>query len=298
MLRSLALALLSGHAYGMDLPINPALGVPGYPDCVQTGPITGDVEANARTLRCGRPPRPGGNSRITIGCVGDSITAGAHSSGPNATYPAQLQQMLDKEYPDQYEVTNLGAGGTTMLKDGNEPYWNSSQFTAFAQGQWDIVVVMLGTNDAKDVGNGGPPNWPHDEREYVDSKFGEDYRAMISVAKGLGRAGVLANVFVAVPPPLMQASVYGMNQTVINSVFPTLIPKIALKYLKTTPIDVFTALGGTPDWETTFPKGCTLKDAKTAGCADFCDAQSCDQCHPNDNGYGVLAAAVKAGLRL
>ena len=30
----------------------------------------------------------------------------------------------------------------------------------------------------------------------------------------------------------------------------------------------------------------------------WCDAQSCDQCHPNDNGYAHLASALYKGLAL
>ena len=54
--------------------------------------------------------------------MGDSITAGAHSSGNAMTYPSQLQAMLD---PAKYAVTNLGACGSTMQKNavswGNRP---------------------------------------------------------------------------------------------------------------------------------------------------------------------------------
>ena len=52
-----------------------------------------------------------------------------------------------------------------------------------------------------------------------------------------------------------------------------------------TAIDIFTGMGGS-NWETpAFPKSCTLDTAKTyKPCAWWCDAQSCDQCHPNNNG--------------
>ena len=36
---------------------------------------------------------------IKIGTIGDSITAGVHSTGGNHTYPGQLQLMLDAKYP-------------------------------------------------------------------------------------------------------------------------------------------------------------------------------------------------------
>ena len=50
-------------------------------------------------------------------------------------------------------------------------------------------------------------------------------------------------------------------------------------------IDVFTGMGGSPDWATKFPASCTLATAKTyPPCAWWCDSQSCDECHPNNNG--------------
>ena len=66
------------------------------------------------------------------------------------------------------------------------------------------------------------------------------------------------------------------------------------------PIDMFSAFGGVPDWRARFPAGgCTLDTAKTwKPCAWWCDAQSCDQCHPNNNGYTHFASAVYAGLGL
>ena len=47
----LIISLALGHA---DYPINPALGVPGYPDCVQTNPGFNmvDTRVNEATLSC------------------------------------------------------------------------------------------------------------------------------------------------------------------------------------------------------------------------------------------------------
>ena len=96
-------------------PLNKVLGVHGYPDCVP-GPegVSDDVERNQMTMRCAQ--KKGAATALAVACVGDSITAGAHSSGPTMTYPAQLQAMLD---PAAYTVTNLGACGSTMQKHGD-----------------------------------------------------------------------------------------------------------------------------------------------------------------------------------
>ena len=73
----------------------------------------------------------------------DSITAGAHSSGPTMTYPAQMQAMLD---PTKYAVTNLGACGSTMQKGADSPNWDRPQFQTLIQNKWDKIVIMLGTS--------------------------------------------------------------------------------------------------------------------------------------------------------
>ena len=58
-------------------------------------------------------------------------------------------------------------------------------------------------------------------------------------------------------------------------------------------------MGGSPDWASKFPQKCSLATAKTyKPCAWWCDAQSCDQCHPNNNGYTEMATLMKAGLGL
>jgi len=141
------------------LPVNPELGVPGFPDCHQPvkSALRGEmsVDEAAHTLVC---QQKGSDDAIKIACVGDSITAGVHSSGPQYTYPSQLQDLLG----DEYAVTNLGACGSTMLKKANSPYWERPQYQTLVNNTWDIVVIMLGTNDAKDPGDGGPNNWLHD----------------------------------------------------------------------------------------------------------------------------------------
>ena len=35
------------------------------------------------------------------------------------------------------------------------------QYKALTAAKWDIIIIMLGTNDAKDAGSHGPHNWPH-----------------------------------------------------------------------------------------------------------------------------------------
>ena len=109
------LAAATAHDDGM--PINPALGVPGFPDCTRLNPtIDMTVGEAAMDLSCAQ--KAGRAGTIKVGCIGDSITAGVHSSGGNHTYPGQLQIMLDQSYPGKYSVTNLGACGSTVSSLG------------------------------------------------------------------------------------------------------------------------------------------------------------------------------------
>ena len=62
----------------------------------------------------------------------------------------------------------------------------------------------------------------------------------------------------AIPPPLRAAGAYGMNQTVINDVFPKLLPLIVKDSggHAQGPIDIYGAMGGDPNWRKDFPPSC------------------------------------------
>merc|ERR1719222_898304 len=98
-----------------------------------------------------------------------------------------------------------------------------------------------------------------------------------------------------VPPPLMVDKAYGMNQTVINTVFPTLVPDIASANHLRGAIDIFNLFGGSDQQD--FPEGgCTLQTLDKAKCGFYCSASqkwTCDQCHPDDAGYEAMAEKVK-----
>ena len=91
--------------------------------------------------------------------------------------------------------------------------------------------IMLGTNDAKDPGDHGPNNWLHncggpDHTTLDGCSYASDYHDMIEVVKGLGTTPTGPKIFTAIPPPLMAQYSIGANQTVINSVYPKLVPMI------------------------------------------------------------------------
>lgn len=297
----ITMSVITAHDLGSNV-INPMLGVGGFPDCVRIHPeLELSEEEAALDLRCYQKDAP--EDAIRIGTIGDSITAGVHSTGGNHTYPGQLQIMLDTKYGSgKYSVTNLGACGSTLLKVSNSPYWQRPQYKTLTSNKWDIIVIMLGTNDAKDPGDHGPNNWLHncggpDHTKLDGCTYADDYKSMIEVVKGLGTKPDGPTIFAMIPPPLMQLYSIGANQTVINSVYPKLIPLIQQANKVKGPIDVYTGMGGVPDWEKKFPPKCVL-NSTWPPCAWWCDEQSCDQCHPNNDGYTHMAKVVMKGLGL
>ena len=297
-------------SHGNNLPINPELGVPGYPSCIRLHPeLNLNVEDSAKDLFCSQTDsKQASEDTIKIGCIGDSITAGVHSSGGVHPYPQQLQILLDESHGNgSYSVTNLGACGSTMLKKSDSPYWTRSQFATLTNYTWDIITIMLGTNDAKDPGDKGPNNWLHncggeDHTTLEGCSFASDYHDMIELVKTLGTTpGVPPKIYVMIPPPLMEQYSIGANQTVINNVFPNLIPLIekANSDVVVKTIDVYQGMGGETNWrqDKKWPASCVL-NSSWAPCGWWCDSQSCDQCHPNDHGYTHLAHIVKDGLGL
>jgi acyl-CoA thioesterase I len=119
-----------------------------------------------------------------IACVGDSITAGSGLASPQTeSWPARLGELLG---PD-YEVKNCGVSGSTLLKNGNKPYWKVSAFAAATQFQPDIVIIALGGNDSKSV------NWDSHQGE-----FAADANALIDHFASLPSA---PKIYIALPTP-------------------------------------------------------------------------------------------------
>ena len=81
-----------------------------------------------------------------VACVGASITEGAFiQDKKHDSFPGQLQGLLGSSY----QVDNWGVGGCTMIKKGDSPYWNTSQYKQALQSNPDVVFIDLGGNDSK-----------------------------------------------------------------------------------------------------------------------------------------------------
>ena len=194
--------------------------------------------------------------------------------------PAQLQSLLG----GAYDVRNFGVGGTTMLKRADNPYWNTGAYNQSLAFLPDVVVLMMGTNDAK-RGNWGPGG------RDLAAQFPGDYAAMLASFAALPSK---PKIHIMVPPPLYYDGCYGMNQTVINSVFPLEVPAIArANGLTAPPIDLFTlfqggcpVVGGTPGHP---------NNATDVYC-DWVGSGGRDGCHPDNTGYGKVAQTVQAAL--
>jgi lysophospholipase L1-like esterase len=128
--------------------------------------------------------KPEHQGTIRIACVGDSITQGIHTMNMRLdAYPSQLQRMLGKDWI----VGNFGVSGHTLLNKGDQPYQKTRTFTDALHFNPDLVVIMLGTNDAKDK------NWQ------FKSEFIADYKSLIEEFKALPSH---PRIFICRPPPL------------------------------------------------------------------------------------------------
>jgi lysophospholipase L1-like esterase len=132
-----------------------------------------------------------GGARGRVLLLGDSITAGA-VSGPSsrllsgANGPGYASRLADALGP-RVLVKNVGAGGTTSTS-----WLGQIESPEGASVSGDLVVVLLGTNDAL-----WPPGHPPTER----ARFAANLRA---IASGLGRGfGV---VMLLTPPPAPAAN--------------------------------------------------------------------------------------------
>ena len=140
------------------------------------------IEADVITEKAyGYAKRIANGETIVVACVGDSVTQGTGAS-PAATYsyPAQLQKLLGQGF----KVVNCGKASAYVMnvdseynvKKGTPNLWypNTAEYTKYMNSSAEIVIVMLGTNDARSM------TAPAAEADFVSS-----YKALIADLKTL-----------------------------------------------------------------------------------------------------------------
>ena len=155
------------------------------------------------------------DSKIRVACVGDSITGGTQ-------YPADLWMLLGSA---NYTVGNFGVGGSTASLDSWNPYINNSAFQDSKEFKPNIVIIMLGTNDANPLirrGNGSFVN------DYV--KLVTEFQELSSKPK----------IFIVKPPPIFSNGTTPSAEYFKNNVIPQ-IEQVA-NQTNLPIIDVYSAL--------------------------------------------------------
>ena len=157
---------------------------------------------------------------IRVACIGDSITE-------LSTYPTDLQELLGATY----YVREFGVAGTTVLFDTYNPYINQHRFQAAKEFQPDIVVILLGTNDARE-----------DNYQFI-ANFTFDYKQIVTEMQALESK---PRILLVKPPPLFENNLSLSNENLLEGVIPG-IEQVADE-LGLTLIDAYTPLDGHPEY--------------------------------------------------
>ncbi|HUK84725.1 MAG TPA: GDSL-type esterase/lipase family protein [Candidatus Acidoferrum sp.] len=131
---------------------------------------------------------------VRVACVGDSIT---QASG----YPAKLQLLLGTDY----FVGNFGVSGSTVSLNSTRPYMNQTAFQKAENFKPNVVVIMLGTNDART-----------DLSQY-NKTFEATYDQLVSSFQNLESN---PQIFVVDSPPIFTNNPDYNNTYLVNNVIP------------------------------------------------------------------------------
>ncbi len=157
-------------------------------------------------------------SRVAL--VGDSITA-------ITSYPSSLQTMLG----DGSVVGNFGVSGTTVNLASIQPYLFENASKEARAFNATVVVILLGTNDAR-----------LDVYPYID-RFSDDYRRIIGKFENLTSK---PQIYLVIPPPVYQNNINISDTDLTVGVIPK-IEAIA-KETGLPIIDCYTPLLNHPDY--------------------------------------------------
>ncbi len=167
------------------------------------------------------PPQRVKPGRKRVACVGDSITYGCFIAGqPWNSYPRQLGRLLGKEYC----VGNFGYTNRTAINTGDFPYTSEKLYERSLEFMPDIVLIMLGTNDTKEI------NWDPEKYKKDMGKLINSYRSLgthpevylllplpVFSLTGKVRWGIRSNVLEKELIPACRQVAEENNATIINT---------------------------------------------------------------------------------
>jgi lysophospholipase L1-like esterase len=157
---------------------------------------------------------------IRVACIGDSITE-------LSTYPTDLQELLGCNY----YVREFGVTGSTVLIDTYNPYIDQPRFQAAKTFLPDVVVVLLGTNDAR-----------VDNYRSI-ANFTADYKQIINQMQELETN---PRILLVKPPPIFENDLFLRNDNLVEGIIPG-IEQVANE-LGLTLVDAYTPLVDHPEY--------------------------------------------------
>ena len=159
---------------------------------------------------------------IRVACVGDSLTQ-------STEYPYDLWNLLGNQ---SYSLRNFGAGSTTVSLQSETPYMNTPVFQDALNFQPNIVIIMLGTNDAQP------------SLHQFNASFVGDYVKLVTAFQGLSSK---PEVWVVLPPPIISNQSGKMDSAYFED---TILPGImqAANETEVPVIDVYSAFAEHPDY--------------------------------------------------
>jgi lysophospholipase L1-like esterase len=139
-----------------------------------------------------------------VACVGDSLTYGMSTKDPTTeSYPAVLGTLTGG--PFSFTTERYGHSGATVKYDGGTsfamPYAGTQEYKDSLNTKADIVVIMLGTNDAV---------WATDQSYFTDS-----FTKMVNTYINLPQK---PQVIVMLPPHLFGDSLKGYKDKLASIV--------------------------------------------------------------------------------
>lgn len=157
---------------------------------------------------------------IRVACVGDSITN-------MSEYPDDLWMLLGANY----NVSRFGVGGATVTLNADTPYMDQPEFQEALDFQPNIVIIMLGSNDALPC------------LHRLNASFVADYIELVHAFQGLPSK---PKIWIVKPSPIFDNGTGLSTEFFDTNVIPS-IEQVA-KETNLPTIDVYSALANQPDY--------------------------------------------------